>query len=114
MKILKITTTGNITYSGLTYDTQLIIEYKHTGKEYRYKEKRTEKCTNSESIADEKRSKGINVTEKEGYYYIDRIAIPTVNAAGNNDIWYITNEGDNYKINSISESEKEIHKQIFH
>lgn len=105
---------ANITYSGSTFTTQLIVEYKHTGKQWFYKKPRQkyETFTENEQIAIEKINQGLTVRETNGYYYIDRIAIPNINAKGERDIWYITNHGDTCKINKISKYGRNIHKQL--
>lgn len=87
--VIKKTIAANITYSGNTFNTILFLEYKHTG-EFSYKQGR----------------KKIHTI---GYYFIDRIAIPTINAKGLKDIWYINNSGDNYSINKVSKYAKKIH-----
>lgn len=110
----KVTFAANITYSGSTFNTILIVEYKHTGKQWFYKKpkQKHETFTENEQIAIEKRNQGLIVTEKKGYYYVDRIAIPNVNAKGEKDIWYISNYGDSFKINKISKYGKKIHSQL--
>lgn len=116
MSTIKFWTAGNVTYSGFTYNSKIWVEYKHTGKQFFYKEKQgrkiTECFTDSEEIANEKRQKGIEVTSKEGYYYIDRLAIPSVGADGKNHIWYINNCGDEYRINKVSKFWDKKHKQL--
>jgi hypothetical protein len=52
------------------------------------------------------------VRERAGHWYIDRIAIPTINAKGENDTWYINNCGDHYTINKVSKYGKKIHKLL--
>lgn len=109
-------TAGNVTYSENTFNTRILVEYKHTGKQFFYKEKvgrkLVEKYTDSEEIAAEKIQKGIKVTVKEGHYFIDRIAIPTINAKGQSDIWYINNSGDYYRINKVSKFWQKKHKEL--
>jgi len=111
MENITIKIAANITYSGFTYNTPLILEYKHTGKQYFYKKGRKQHFTESTTIAQENKAKGIKVTEKPGYYFINRMAIPTTNANMQSDIWYITN-GDNYSINKVSKYGKKIHSQL--
>lgn len=89
---IKKTVAANITYIGNTFNTILFLEYKHTG-EFSYKQGRKKIHT-------------------KGYYFIDRIAIPTVNAKGEKDIWYITNSGDTYAINKVSKYAKKIHAEL--
>ena len=61
---------------------------------------------------EDKISKGIKVTEKPVYYFIKRMAIPTINAKGDKSIWYINNDGDSYAINKVSKWGKKIHEQL--
>ena len=112
MENVTIKVAANITYNGFTYNTPLIVEYKHTGKQYFYKKGRKQYFTDSVEIAQENIAKGIKVTEKPGYYFIDRMAIPTTNASMQPDKWYITNEGDNYTVNKTSKYWKKIHQQL--
>lgn len=100
---------ANITYSGITYNTPLIIEYKHTGKQY-FKGKSS--YTTNKDIAESWKAKGEKVIVKDGYYFIKRLAIPTINAKGEKDIWYINNDGDSYSINKVSKFAKKIHNQL--
>lgn len=109
---IKIKIAANITYSGLTYNTPLIIEYKHTGKQYFYKKGRKQYFTDNIEIANENKAKGIKVTEKAGYYFINRMAIPTINANMQPDIWYITNGDSSYLINKVSKYAKKLHSQL--
>ena len=109
---VKIKVAANITYSGFTYNTPLIVEYKHTGKQWFYKKGKIEHYTQSPEIVQEKLAKGIKITEKPGYYFIKRMAIPTINAKGQPDIWYINNPGDDYSINKASKYWKKIHEQL--
>jgi hypothetical protein len=113
-KTLKIAIAANITYSGITYNTPLIIEYEHTGKQFEYRKKydRYATITESEEIAEEAKKQGLKVIQKAGYYFMKRFAIPTINAKGQKDIWYINNEGDNYSINKVSKYAKKIHSQL--
>ena len=109
---IKIKVAANITYSGFTYNTPLIVEYVHTGKQWFYKKGKIEHYTQSVEIVKEKIAKGVKVTEKPGYYFIKRIAIPTINASGKPDIWYINNPGDPYSINKTSKYWKKMHEQL--
>ena len=113
-KTLKVTIAANITYSGLTYNTPLIIEYEHTGKQFEWKKKyaKYKTITENEEIAEEARKQGLKVTQKDGYYFMKRVAIPTINAKGEKDIWYINNSGDNYSINKVSKYAKKIHSKL--
>lgn len=109
---IKIQIAANITYDGFTYNTPLILEYKHTGKQWFYKTRGKEHFTQCPEIMQDRISKGVKVTEKPGYYFIKRMAIPTINAKGKHDIWYITNPGDCYSINKVSKYGKKIHEQL--
>lgn len=110
--MIQIKVAANITYSGLTYNTPLIVEYDHTGKQWFYEINGNEIFTESPEIANDRIKRGIKVTEKPGYYFIKRMAIPTINAKGENDIWYINNPGDSYSINKASKYWQKIHKQL--
>jgi len=112
MENVTIKIAANITYSGFTYNTPLILEYKHTGKLYFYKKGRKRCFTDNMEIAQENKAKGIKVTEKPGYYFINRMAIPTTNANMQPDIWYINNTEDSYSINKVSKYGKKIHAQL--
>ncbi|MFN5250918.1 MAG: hypothetical protein ACK5DE_07700 [Bacteroidota bacterium] len=107
---------ANITYSGLTFNTKLLIEYKHTGVQYYWHKGRgankRECYTENEGIAHYRKANGQTVHERPGYWYIDRIAIPTINAKGDNDLWYINNCGDHYTINKVSKYGKKIHELL--
>ena len=111
---IKIKVAANITYSGFTYNTPLIVEYQHTGKQWFFKPKgaKHEHYTESHEIAQDRINKGLKVTEKPGYYFIKRMAIPTINAKGLPDIWYINNLGDSYSVNKASKYWKKIHEQL--
>ena len=111
---IKIKVAANITYSGFTYNTPLIVEYQHTGKQWFFKPKgaKHEHYTESHEIAQDRINKGLKVTEKPGYYFIKRMAIPTINAKGLPDIWYINNPGDSYSVNKVSKYWRKIHQQL--
>ena len=98
----------------MTYTTPLHMEYRHTGVIYETKKRghkhRTQ--TSSQEIAADWRAKGYKVEQLPGYYYIGRMAIPTVNAKGQPDIWYINNAGDTYSINKVSKYGQKIHKLL--
>jgi len=53
MNNLQLTFAANISYSGLTYNTRLLVEYKHTGKQFFTKKKgqNYNTCTTDEDIA---------------------------------------------------------------
>ncbi len=104
---------ANITYGGTTYNTLLICEYKHSGTIYKcIKKGCPEKITHNIEIANEWKAKGKKVIEGDGYYYMDRIAIPTINAKGEKDIWYINNAGDTYIVNKVSKYGRKIHQEL--
>lgn len=104
MSNLTVTVAANVTYSGFTYNTPLIIEYEHTGIMYFKKENH---YTLHEDIAQRWKQEGKKVIEKPGYYFMKRLAIPS-----NGGLWYINNEGDSYKINKLSKYANKIHEQL--
>jgi len=108
MQNITVTMAANITYDGFTYNTPLIVEYKHTGKQYFIKNK----FTDDKDIADDWRSKGKKVIEKDGYFFIDRMAIPNTLANGKKGIWYIDNGNDSHSINKVSKYGKKIHNLL--
>lgn len=112
--IIKRTFVANITYNGLTYNTPLIVEYKHTGKIYElYKKGKCIKHTSDNEIGTAwKDLKNHIVKEVSGYYFMYRLAIPNINAKGEKDIWYINNSGDYYRINKLSKYGRKIHSQL--
>ena len=103
---------ANITYSGNTFNTPLIVEYSHTGKLWICKKGKRERMTTDEDIMKSRQQEGYKVIEKPGYYYMKRLAIPTTKANGQPDIWYINNDGDNYSVNKISKYGRKIHQQL--
>ena len=109
MNILKVSFAANISYSGVTFNTPLIVEYRHTGTQYF---KKPHHYTENPEIAQEWKRKGKKVTEKPGYYFMDRIAIPTTKTDGSKDIWYINNPGDTYKVNKVSKYGQKVHEQL--
>ena len=104
-----ITMIADITYSGLRRITPLICEYKHTGTIY---ETGKSRYTSSAEIAQRWKDEGKKVREKQGYYYIDRMAIPSINASGKPDKWYINNSGDMYEVHRVSKYGRRIHKEL--
>lgn len=112
METVKIKVAGNITYSGFTYNSPLFVEYKHTGKLWRYNKGKKQFYTSSEELAQKPINEGRKVIETSGYYFIERIAIPSRNADGSNEKWYITNDGDCYTVNRTSKYWKKIHEQL--
>ena len=114
MNTITKTFAANVTYSGNTFNTKLIITYKHTGKQFFTKKKKQgyNTCTTNIDIANQWKDKGLIVTENEGYYFMYRLAIPNINANGKDDIWYINNDGDNYRVNQISKYGRKVHHQL--
>lgn len=107
MKI--INTTANITYNGNTGNMPVRVEYKHTGKQFCHS---FNHFTSDPEIAERWKQEGKKVTESPGYWFISRIAIPTVLADGKKDWWYITNEGDSYHVNKASKYWQTKHRQL--
>ena len=115
MEIKKFIVAANINYNGVDFNTKLHIEYRHTGKHYlKRKSKRSHVLTQTfdDEIAQSWKEKGFYVDENEGFYVMERLAIPTINAKGENDIWYINNCGDNYRVNKLSKYAQKIHEQM--
>jgi len=107
--MIKIKIAANITYGGSTFNTPLILEYEHTGTIYEIPNK---KYTTNPEIYQNWIDKGIKARVKDGYYFIKRMAIPTINAKGEQDIWYINNSGDSYAVNKISKYGRKIHAEL--
>jgi len=105
---VKVIGAANVTYSGLTYNTKVLLEYEHTGEMY-CKRKNQHHHTSHIDLAEKWKGGYI---KKPGYYFIKRIAIPTINADGKNDFWYINNSGDTYQVNKISKYLKKIHSLL--
>jgi len=103
---------ANITYSGFTHNTKLIVEYEHTGGYYFMNTKQGKHILSDEESAYKNISEGKKVYYSNGYYFIKRLAIPTINGKGQSDIWYINNSGDNYSVNKVSKYGKKIHSQL--
>lgn len=115
METKNFTVAANINYNGIDFTTKLHLEYKHTGKHYlKRKSKRSQVLTQTfdSGIAQSWKDNGFYVEENEGFYAMNRLAIPTINAKGENDIWYINNNGDNYRVNKLSKYAQKIHKQM--
>ena len=112
MSIITRKFVANITYSGLTYNTLLIVEYKHSGKVFKTKKKGTTTHTTDIEIAKKWETEGKKVTEHEGYYFMYRLAIPNRTASGKDDIWYINNPGDSYRINKLSKYGRKVHSEL--
>lgn len=109
MERIKVTVAANITYSNMTYNTKLSLEYEHTGAQY-YKSETH--YTENREIAERWKDEGEIVKELPGYYFIKRMAIQTLNAKGETDFWYINNPGDQYTINKVSKYAKKIHSLL--
>jgi len=97
----------NITYGMLTFNTVALFEYKHTGKQYYFKNKAGNHYLSGEESAKEKKQSGKKIIETSGYYFIDRIAIPS-----NNGWWYVNNPGDQYNINRVSKYANKRHAEL--
>jgi hypothetical protein len=96
---------ANVSYGGIDFNTRLLVEYEHTGKQWY---KKPTHYTSSESIAAEWRAKGIKVKERPGYYFMKRLAIPNDNCGW----WYINNPGSTYSVNKISKYGRRIHAEL--
>ena len=114
MKTITKTFAANITYNGFTYNTKLIVSYEHTGKQFFCKKKgqKLQTYTTNHEIAEDWTKKGLKVTEKPGYYFLGRLAIPSITELGKKTIWYINNSGDSYSINKVSKYFEKIHNQL--
>ena len=108
MQKVNFTTVANISYGGSTFTTKIFLEYSHTGQEY-YKKSNPNHFTTDIEIA-KGWEHGFKI--KPGNFFIKRIAIPTINAKGEGDKWYIDNEGDTYSINKVSKYGKKIHSLL--
>lgn len=103
----------DITYSGIRQITPVKAEYKHTGEIHELiKRGQAVKHTDSAEIAENWRAKGGRVKTIDGYYFIHRLAIPTITASGERDWWYINNPNDNYHIHKVSKYGKKIHATL--
>jgi len=109
---MKFIIAANITYDGFTYNTRLLMEYKHTGGYYFMNTPKGKHILSGEDSSNDKMRKGKKVFYSNGYYFIDRMAIPTINAKGENDFWYINNPGDSYSINKVSKFAKKKHAEL--
>lgn len=113
MEIIKFWIAANITYHGLTFNTPLLMEYRHTGLRYvRKSRSKVENYTSSFDIAKRYLSEGKKVIVKSGYYYIDRMAIKIPLDDGTIVDWYINNEGDHYIVNKVSKYAQRRHKEL--
>lgn len=107
MNAKEIIIAANVTYGGITYNTPLKIQFKHTGTQY-YTGKR--KLTSSKQIAQRWIEQGKKVKLSEGHYFIDRLAVPTWELK--KDWWYINNDGDLYTVNRLSKYGQKIYAEI--
>ena len=113
MKIEKThTIAANITYSGMTYNTRLILEIKHTGEYYFCFKKGIRHQFSGVDTALQHKAKGKKVFKSSGYYYIDRFAIPVPTADGTQGIWYINNDGDSYSVNKVSKYARALYAEM--
>ncbi len=108
MNTVKFTTVANISYDGFTYNSKINLEYSHTGEMYFKNSKKPIYTTDIEIAKGWK----CGYKVKPGYFFIKRISIPTINAKGENDVWYIDNDGDTYSINKVSKYGKKIHSLL--
>jgi len=107
-----ITFAANISYSGLTYNTPVIFELKHTGEYYFFKTPKCKHILTGLDSAMERQAKGKKVFKSNGHYFVDRIAIPTIGADMKKHNWYINNPGDTYSINKVSKYGRKIYAQL--
>lgn len=102
-----------VTYGGIKRITPVKAEYQHTGEIYELiKRGQTIKHTGSAEIAENWKREGKKVKTIDGYFYIDRLAIPTITADGKKDWWYINNAGDNWQIHRVSKYGRKIHAEL--
>ena len=113
MKIEKThTIAANITYSGMTYNTRLILEIKHTGEYYFCIKRGTTHVFSGIDSALQHKAKGKKVFKSSGHYYIGRMAVPAPMADGTAGIWYINNDGDSYSINRVSKYAQALYTEM--
>lgn len=112
METIKKIIAANISYSGLTFNTPLLIEYKHTGVYYFFNSNRGKHQFSGIDTAKEYQQKGKKVQQSAGYYFISRLAIPTNYDTGTKTWWYINNADDTYKVNQVSKYAKKIHAEL--
>lgn len=112
MEAIIKTFAANISYYGFTYNTRLMIEYKHTGEYYFLKTRKGIHILSGKESADEKKATGKKVYHSTGYYYMGRLSIPNIGADGKQHQWYINNSGDTYSVNKVSKYGKKIHTQL--
>ncbi len=112
METIKKIVAANVTYSGITLDTPLLIEYKHTGIYYFFKIKGSIHIFTGEESLKKYKEKKKKIFISSGYYAINRLAIPCNYDRINKNFWYINNCGDSYKINKVSKYAKKIHSEL--
>jgi len=112
METIKKIFAANVTYSGMTFNTPLLVEYEHTGVYFFIKKPKCIRILSGECSAIELRNKGKKVYVSEGYYFIKRLAIPTNYDIGTKTWWYINNPGDCYTLNKVSKYAKKIHTEL--
>lgn len=112
MKNLTITIAANITYSGLTYNTPVNLELKHSGEYYFLNTQKGRHILSDIESAREKQANKKKVFKSTGYYFIDRISIPTTGTNMKKRDWYINNPEDTYSINKFSKYGRKIYAQL--
>jgi hypothetical protein len=112
MENLTITIAANISYSGVTYNTPTILELKHTGEYYFLNTKKGRHILSDIESARDTQAKGQKVLKSTGYYFIKRIAVPTIGANMDKCNWYINNPGDTYSVNKVSKYGRKIYAQL--
>lgn len=111
MKTSKIIA-ANITYSGFTRDTRLLVEFKHTGTYYFFKQSKSIHILSGIDSALKQKARGKKIYVSGGQWVVDRLAIPCLIAVGKMDWWYIDNPGDYYQINKISKYAKRLYAEL--
>lgn len=110
MEKIFVSVAMKVTLGSIPFNTPATIEYRHTGPQWFYRKKGEKNITytESEDIAKERMYDGLVVSKDLGHYSIHRISIPTINAKGEKDVWYI-------ELNSvikISKYGKKIHNLL--
>lgn len=112
MKTIKKVVAANVNYSGITFNTPLLIEYKHTGEYYFFKDNKGKHIFSNPDRIEQYKEKRKKIFISSGYYFIDRLAIPTNYDRTNKTWWYINNPDDTYKVNQVSKYSKKIHTEL--
>lgn len=112
MERKKIIIAANITYSGFTYNTRLLVEFEHTGVYYFIKKHGSRHISSNIDFVAENKKKGKKVFMSAGHYVIDRLAIPAIPQTGSMDWWYINNDGDNYTLNKVSKYAQKVYAEL--